>query len=666
VVTLPHAAVGQDEATIEQLARLLEIEDTRRFDAAVLQAGAEAAEAVVRRRTALALGRLGSDRALPLLLTLLTDPDSTVQRDAAFALGQLGDAQAVAPLREQLIDGQFGSDPAVALEVVTALSKLGGAGAAGILGDLMQQGLGAILTDSAPPPGVLRAVEEAWRLGADAPVATIIQAAAAPNALVRRAAAYSLSRLRATEANAVLLNAVNDVDPLVRSYAVRALTAEYADSGDADRSALSAVVVRAVDDPVVGVRIQALRALGSYADSSLARVVLDRLTDPNVGVRVQALATLGALGGADAATALRTAASGREFAIGREGLLGLVRVDRTMGVRAAAAWITSQDWRKRLAGAEALRILGGDTALAWLESLVEDSDPRVAARAYAELVIGDSVVALELARGLLDHADPVMRTIAANQIAREPTIADVPLLADAFRRAGADPVPDAAVAVVEALGALAALGPSQAFAVEDRFLTAVEPSDDYLIRRAAAERLPIAADRWGPAYPVVTGRAIGDYREIVRRLLLPSLLDGANPGLVIETDRGTIEIELFAGDAPLTVNAVLELVDRRYYSGFLWHRVVPDFVVQDGDPRGDGWGGPGTRLRDEVNRRRFDEGAVGMALSGPDTGGSQYFITLAPQPHLDGRFTVFGAVSQGGGILDVIAQGDRIQIVRRR
>ena len=88
--------------------------------------------------------------------------------------------------------------------------------------------------------------------------------------------------------------------------------------------------------------------------------------------------------------------------------------------------------------------------------------------------------------------------------------------------------------------------------------------------------------------------------------------------------------------------------------------MVPNFVVQGGDPRGDGSGGPGHAIRDELNRRRYLRGTLGMALSGPDTGGSQFFIAHSPQPHLDGGYTVFGQVIGGADVLDRIVQGDRI------
>src|SRR5207302_2321178 len=122
--------------------------------------------------------------------------------------------------------------------------------------------------------------------------------------------------------------------------------------------------------------------------------------------------------------------------------------------------------------------------------------------------------------------------------------------------------------------------------------------------------------------------------------------------VTIETDRGNIVLALYAADAPLTVANFVRLIDRHFFDNGRWHRVVPNFVVQDGDPRGDGSGGPGTLIRDEINDRPFLRGTVGMALSGPDTGGRQFLITHSPQPHLDAKYTVFGQVVQGMEAVD--------------
>jgi len=103
---------------------------------------------------------------------------------------------------------------------------------------------------------------------------------------------------------------------------------------------------------------------------------------------------------------------------------------------------------------------------------------------------------------------------------------------------------------------------------------------------------------------------------------------------------------------------------QRFFDGLAFHRVVPDFVVQGGDPRGDGWGGPGYALRDELDWTPYRRGTVGMARSGPDSSGSQFFVTLSRQPHLDGAYTAFGAVDSGAELLDRIVEGDVIERAR--
>jgi cyclophilin family peptidyl-prolyl cis-trans isomerase len=117
-------------------------------------------------------------------------------------------------------------------------------------------------------------------------------------------------------------------------------------------------------------------------------------------------------------------------------------------------------------------------------------------------------------------------------------------------------------------------------------------------------------------------------------------------------------------DAPLTCLNFMTLARKGFFTGATWHRVVPNFVVQDGDPRGDGEGGPGYTIRDEINERPYLRGTLGMALDWADTGGSQFFLTHSPQPHLDARYTVFGQVVGGLDVLDRIQPGDAITRVR--
>jgi peptidyl-prolyl cis-trans isomerase B (cyclophilin B) len=134
---------------------------------------------------------------------------------------------------------------------------------------------------------------------------------------------------------------------------------------------------------------------------------------------------------------------------------------------------------------------------------------------------------------------------------------------------------------------------------------------------------------------------------------------------VIKTDRGEIELDLYPGHAPKTVNNFVFLAGQGFYDGTVFHRVIPDFMVQGGDPTGTGRGGPGYTFEDETrgNPLKHETGVISMANAGPNTNGSQFFITHSPQPHLNGRHTVFGKVTRGQEVVDAIRQGDRITSV---
>ncbi len=130
----------------------------------------------------------------------------------------------------------------------------------------------------------------------------------------------------------------------------------------------------------------------------------------------------------------------------------------------------------------------------------------------------------------------------------------------------------------------------------------------------------------------------------------------------METNRGTLEIELFPQHAPKTVNNFVFLTQEGYYDGVKFHRVINNFVIQGGDPTGTGRGGPGYKFEDETagNPMIHETGMLSMANAGPNTNGSQFFITHSPQPHLDGKHTVFGKVTSGMDVVNAIKQGDEM------
>jgi len=655
----PGAAT--DETTVGVLAGLLAASDARRFDLAALREALSHANPAVRRQGALAVGRIGDAGGIDLLLPLLNDSVPGVQAAAAFALGSLKDARAIPLLLEKVraVSSTEQGDPQ--LEAVTAIAKIGGDDGARAISDILAAG-----SPGAATPVVNAALLESRRLGPRAPVAELVRFTDAFDAATRWRALYSLARLRAAPGAAPLIRALSDRDAQTRTVAARGLGKALVDSARLDPRDAVAGLRRLLDDPDAHIRINALRALASFRDSTLAGAVVRLVADRDIGVAVQAETTLGVMRGAVALAALRPRLTNSVFALKRQAIIAVAQADSGAGVAAAITVSKDADWRWRSVAAEAF---GAARARDRLEGQLTDPDGRVVAQALQALqriVPADDSSLLARARVLLTHADPAVRSVAADLLARHSNVDDVDLLVAAYTRAAGDPFNDARLSAVSGLGAIAASSATGRQRVATKFVSVTPRPDDYLVRRLAADTLPDTRDAWGPVLPIATGRTLADYRDVARRWLAPALA-GSNPHVFLETDRGTLDIELLPAEAPLTVAVAIDLVNRRYFDGTRWHRVVPNFVVQDGDPRGDGWGGPGFAIRDEINPVRYETGTVGMALSGPNTGGSQYFITHSAQPHLDGIYTIFGRVvgTNGAAVLNAIGQGDRIRSIHR-
>jgi cyclophilin family peptidyl-prolyl cis-trans isomerase len=207
------------------------------------------------------------------------------------------------------------------------------------------------------------------------------------------------------------------------------------------------------------------------------------------------------------------------------------------------------------------------------------------------------------------------------------------------------------------LAVLDALGKQKSPAANDAIKSSLA-SPDHLIRRKAVALLKTNgvgdfSDRIGT---VQTRNTTTDYERALSRV-------GKLVRATVSTSKGSFVIEFLPEDAPLTVDNFVMLAREGYFNGQTVPRVVPNFVIQTGDPRGDQNGGPGYSIRCEINEASFDRGALGMALSGKDTGGSQWFVTHSPQPHLDGGYTVFGHVISGMDVVDRIVRGDIIRSI---
>jgi cyclophilin family peptidyl-prolyl cis-trans isomerase len=253
----------------------------------------------------------------------------------------------------------------------------------------------------------------------------------------------------------------------------------------------------------------------------------------------------------------------------------------------------------------------------------------------------------------LKEPDFVVRAASARLLGELKPAGGAAALGDALTLAQADAAIEARAAILDALAEYGAAEATPA-------LKAALADKDWAIRLHAVEllrKLDPAGDYRAAIRPV-PGEPIAAYDD--PQLITPTL----SPHIFIETAKGTIEFELAVLDAPQTASNFIALARKGFFNGLQIHRVVPNFVVQIGDSRGDGEGGSGYTIRDELNERPFLRGTVGMALSWKDTGGSQFFITHSPQPHLDARYTAFGHVVNGMEVVDRIQQGDVIQRVR--
>ncbi len=662
-------ALAIDSTDIKVLAALLRMEDERIIDRARISAWVDHPNRLIRSRSVLAIGRVKDGESLHLVLVRLTDPSATVRADAAFALSLLGDTTAaVIEALTRVVNEPV--DPRPGVEAAAALGRLATPSSFAALTTLLHS--------STPrfPDMTREALLHLWRAPRSAELVETVRPYLRSNdPSVRWNAAYALSRPGGQLAVAPLLAVAGDEDPAVRALAVRALRAPAADSAEAREGALAALR-QALSDVHPHVRINALAALATFAEPADLPAVADRLADPDMNVRVAAAQALGEMGGTGAARAL--AASVRDpvipTGVRATALAALVRVDPPAGLELAEEWSRGTSWLLRLHATRAIASAqASESTNGLLLERARDPDPRVAATAIRTLSSRQAVPGLHsVLLERLASADAAVRAAATAGLGREPRAADVALLFEAYDRARHDSIPSAALAAVDVLGALQ----DQGIPVANAFFMRFPPAADARVRQRVAQRL--GEDGWSgpegeaPEEPDATPRSDAFYEDAIRTLLAPAATGPDRPRVVIGTDRGEIVLELAPEHAPLTVLNFLSLIRAGYYLGddhgsgprLRWHRVVPNFVLQDGDPRGDGAGNPGYAIRDELSPLRYGRGVLGMALSGPDSGGGQYFITVSPQPHLDAGYTVFGRVIEGMGVADAIVQDDPIRFIR--
>jgi cyclophilin family peptidyl-prolyl cis-trans isomerase/HEAT repeat protein len=701
---------------LDTAVQIVKAEDARAYDK-TLENLMTSPDEKIRTRAALAAGRIGSEAAILSLTSLLEkDKSEQVRAMAAFALGEIESIKAADTILKTL---QTPETPAsVRARAVEAAGKIAAANpkneqsvtlGKAILDVLLNEDARGSAQDHET---VLLALTAALRAKPADTGIVVARFLTNPDARIRADAENTLSRAKAKNANEALRKILSTyTDPIARANAARALGSAE------DEDAFDLLLKAATEDKDSRVRVSAIRSLASLKDAKAADKLIDRGDKiiaeykkskfANPVEKNELLEIAAALGRLIPNSRNTRAITFLDEYIrlddGMSAEISLARFQVAPGkfdsrneakpINSWRQWSTMAQLLGELADAnpsddegkkmkadapDLTRMLVQEFAIdpprKNLKFLLAGSDFLQAFAKYKTDDLSD------ILRQALKTQDVFIRTTAAGLLADQPpSTANMKALETAFAASLVSDkrYDDAQLAILDAMFKI------NKVAALDTLYTALDATD-YLVRKKAFELLndPDLLKRY-PAisaiiegakakkreqvlpYDPKTGTKLGqilnieaDYRRAVSR-------KNGTVKVVISTEKGTFTIDLLPEDAPLTVDNFIKIAHSNYFNGVEVHRVVPNFVMQDGDPRGDGNGGPGWSIRCEINMVPYERGAVGMALSGKDTGGSQWFVTHSPQPHLDGGYAVFGKVNETDmRVVDNIVRGDKILTVK--
>lgn len=625
---------------LDKLANIIHLEDRRELSGR-LKAYLEDPAPQVRSRAALAVGRIGGPGSAEPLMAMLTDSIWDVAATAALSVGFTGEKNYAFDLMSVAAD----LPPRIISKAIESVGRL----ADSSMTQTIEELAGYLVH---PSPDIReKTVMALFRAGAkDKAAAVLAMLEDEPDTAVQRTCLYFLARFDISQAGEVYADFLADPDPFLRSLAVRGMGAVQ--NAEAER-----YLGIALNDGEPRVVAQAIAELAGYKSSSAGNLLARKLeTEENeklIAALIGALRRMNHAGAVALAPVKATQHPTRGIVGETVKYLATIRKGRAMDY--IDSLLREEDAFIRASCAEALGLIRQTNVTPRLAHLFNDEDPMVRAAAFTTLMATDSATADFYITEALSDADFVVVSLAVDAVAELKASTYLPAVRTMIsRKEGVDV--DLRRTIVQATRPF--LEGTAADSNAMQILVLGLNDENYIVRREASS---IWDDLLKQPKPPVSLLAETRFSERQIRKALERY--GTNPYATVVTSKGEFELELYFDVAPLTVMTFIGLADDDFYDGLTFHRVVPNFVVQGGDPRGDGWGGPDYYIRDEYSSEPYQRGTVGIATSGKDTGGSQFFVTLSPQPHLEGRYTVFGRVLYGMDIVDLIVAGDEIETV---
>jgi len=636
-----HRAALQEIRTIEDH-RLIGSTRLRHFIASPIAVYAEAALR--------AAGRIGDTGLTGDAVRALSSQTAKVREAAAFALGLLGGDAALAALR-----GAFDVEatPTVKAALALALGRLG-------IAEDVARLVAAFSTADTPAVNGAAAEGLAVLLRRDAnsvvvapeAIDRLIDLAASGEGDHATQAAFALASIKGAGTlfpeTATLGAFQRAASPSTRAYLARILRRIATPAAE---GALAQAL--AADESIIA-RAECARQIGLLPISPGVIAALGKaLGDPAAQVVVAALQSAAGKGvdAAMLAPAIAALVDGASSSwIRAEALPALVAVDAASARPRVEAALSSTARRFKVAGVAGLATLGTDNDLAKLDTLLGDADPRVVSPVIDAISTFDTtriaVSTIGKIRAALSTHDLAVVASAASAAATHGWVAFAPDLAAILDASPGGPWIEGRLSILGALGALgdATVVPAVARALDD------------------PERVVVVAA--ADAYLALTGTDVSARIPLASRVTTDtpsagSIARALQAKVLLVTSRGRIALRMLP-DAPLSAANFVGLAERGFYNGLDFHRVVPDFVAQGGDPRGDGYGGADALVREEIGAAHR-RGSIGMATAGKDTGSAQIFINHGYNVHLDGNYTVFAEVTAGMDIADRLEIGDVIR-----